>query len=125
MPAPKTLAGRMVLWIQLRDRARPLLAEVPHLQSDHTTFELELAGLLALDQQQETVTASLRETTRLRDEAVERVNELRNRLAAGLQAHFGPKSEKLIEFGVSPRKKRARRRKGEEPQAAPDAAVAT
>jgi hypothetical protein len=123
MPTPNSLADKLKDWSQLRDRIKPLLGEVPHLQSDHAAFELELAGLIALDQRQEAITAELRRTTRLRDEAVERARKLRNRLSAGLQSHFGPESEQLIEFAVSPRKKRSRRTKGEKPPAAGGAAA--
>jgi len=38
------------------------------------------------------------------------VRLLNNRVVAGLQAHFGPESERLIEFGIPPRKRRKRRK---------------
>lgn len=37
---------------------------------------------------------------------------LNNRLVAGLQAHFGPEHERLIAFGVPPRRRRPNRKKG-------------
>ena len=36
---------------------------------------------------------------------------LNNRLVAGLQAHFGPEHERLVAFGVPPRRRRANRNK--------------
>lgn len=118
MPSPNSLADRLKLRTLLRDRVRPLLGELTHLATDHATFEQELASLVTLDQLQQSLTADLRETTRLRDEADGRVTKIRNRLAAGLQAQYGPDSEKLIEFGINPRRRRRGRKKEEEPPVA-------
>ncbi len=123
MPVPSTRAGRLDKWYLLRDKLKPRLDELPHLQVDHAGFEQELVQLVRLDQQQETITAELRETTRLRDESETRASKHRNRLVAGLQHHFGHESEKLIEFGINPRKRRSRRKKSDNaPEAAAKAA---
>ena len=106
----KSMADKFKHWEKLRDRAKLLLEEVPHLRVDHTAFEDALRKVQELDQEQGSVTGKLREITRLRDEAAERTRKLRNRVVATLQGHFGPESERLIEFGVSPRTGRARKK---------------
>ncbi len=123
MPFPNSLAERLKGWILLRDRMKPILADVPHLQADFAAFETELATLISLDQQQESITARLRDTTKLRGQSDVRVNKLRNRLAPGLQAHLGPDSELLLEFGITPRKRRRRRKKEEQPKMPTDSAA--
>lgn len=108
---PRSLADRLKKWEQLRDTVPGVLEEAPHLRDDHATFDQALKQMVALEHEQEAATARLREATRLRDEQDERMRLLKNRLVAGLQAHFGPESERLIEFSIPPRRKRTRRRK--------------
>jgi len=112
VPSPKSLADRLKKWEQLRDTVPQVLAEAPHMQTDHTDFDQALKALVLLEHDQEAATARLREATRRRDEQAVRVRLLNNRLVAGLQAHFGPEHERLIAFGVPPRRRRANRKKG-------------
>jgi len=110
VPIPRSLADRLKKWEQLRDKVPTVLEETPHLREEHTNFDQALKQLVLFEHQQETATARLREATRLRDEQDKRVRLLNNRLVAGLQAHFGPESERLIEFAIPPRRRRRRRK---------------
>ncbi|HVF58669.1 MAG TPA: hypothetical protein VNJ70_02480 [Thermoanaerobaculia bacterium] len=115
VPIPRSLADRLKKWEQLRDKVPTVLEQTPHLREEHANFDQALKQLVLFEHEQEAATARLREATRLRDEQDNRVRLLNNRLVAGLQAHFGPESERLIEFAIPPRRRR-RRRKSELPQ---------
>jgi DNA repair ATPase RecN len=113
---PNSLADKFKRWGQLGERAKLVLDQAPGVAPNHKALEEELARLVALEHEHGSITAKLRKATRLRDEAAERVRKLRNRVVAGLQAHFGPESEELIEYGVSPRKRRVRRKAERPPE---------
>jgi hypothetical protein len=57
--------------------------------------------------------ADLQEVNRQRAELAKQGDETRNRLAASLQAEHGFKSERLLEFGIKPRRFRGRIKKKE------------
>jgi hypothetical protein len=115
---PNSLADRLKRWEQLRDTVPSILEQAPHMREDYTAFAAALATLIELEHTQEASTARLREATRLRDEQDIRVRLLNNKVVAGLQAQFGPEQERLIEFGIPPRRRRKPRKK-EQPTAPP------
>ena len=100
----------------------PLLPEMPHLSGVHT----ELAGIITrseeLDARHEALKAETRELNRIRLELARTGDDLRNRLGAALQTVHGFKSEKLIEFGLKPRRARGRDKKPRTSRKAPAAA---
>jgi len=89
----------------------PQLGELPLLVPLHT----ELKGIILqseeLDTRQAALKAETQEINRIREELATRGDELRNRIAATLRTVHGFDSEKLIEFGVQPKRKRGRDRK--------------
>lgn len=115
VPVTRSYADRLKKWEQLRDAIPKVFEEAPFLREDHAAFDQALKQLVELEHEQEAATARLREATRLRVEQDDRVRLLNNRLVAGLQAHYGPESERLIEYHIPPRKRR-RRRKSEPAQ---------
>jgi hypothetical protein len=101
---------RIAVWKVLHTGVRPLLAEMPYLTELHT----ELGGVIVrseeLDVRHEALKAETREVNRIREELARSGEELRNRIGAALQTMHGFRSERLIEFGLKPRRARGRDR---------------
>jgi hypothetical protein len=123
---------RIARWKVMSVGLKPVLNELPLLAPLHTELEEVILQSEQLDARSEALNAETREVNRLRDELVKRGDELRSRLGASLQTVHGFKSEKLIEFGITPRKSRGRDRKprarrngAQSPQPATSAASAT
>lgn len=67
--------------------------------------------------------AEFQQSTRDQEVLVEEARELANRIRSGVRTIYGVRSEKLVEFGLKPQRKRARlksRKKPVEPAAAAD-----
>jgi hypothetical protein len=102
-------------WLQTVTATAANAAELAHL--DHLRIALE--GLLeefqGLSTQQDVLAATRQDISKrmvtLRIEG----NRIAAFLRAGARQHYGPDSEKLVEFGIKPA--RRRRRKGTEPEA--------
>jgi hypothetical protein len=110
---------KVARWKVIHTGVVPLLPEMPHLSGMHT----ELAGIIArseeLDARHEALKAETRELNRIRLELAKTGDDLRNRLGAALQTVHGFKSEKLIEFGLKPRRARGRDKKPRTSRKAP------
>lgn len=105
----KTFAAKMAEWRYLVEHGRPLLAEAPHLTGDHAALEAAYDQAQALDAEAQMLRSRRKEVYQLRREAEIKGDELRARLAGALIHQFGPKSERLISFGVSPRPREVKR----------------
>lgn len=119
---------RIARWKVMAVGLEPQLPELPLIVPLHT----ELKGIILqsedLDARHEALKAETQEINRTRDELATRGDELRNRLAAALKTLHGFDSEKLIEFGIQPKRgrgrdKKSRKRRGQ-PQPAPAPAAA-
>jgi hypothetical protein len=121
---------RIARWKVMTTSLKPQLGDLPLLAPLHAELEGTILQSEELDARHEALKAETREVNRLRDELAKKGDDLRNRMAATLQTIHGFKSEKLIEFGVQPRRTRGRdrqarkRRNPEQPTQAP-AATAT
>lgn len=123
-----TKPERIARWKVMTTGLEPQLGELPLLAPLHT----ELKGITLqseeLDARHEALKAETQEINRTRDEIAARGDELRNRIAATLKTVHGFDSERLIEFGIRPKRgrgrdKKARKRRGQpEPAPAPAAA---
>jgi hypothetical protein len=120
---------RIARWKVMTAGLKPQLGDLPLLAPLHAELESAILQSEELDARHEALKAETREVNRLRDELAKKGDDLRSRMAATLQTIHGFKSEKLIEFGVQPRRTRgrdrqARKRRNQEPTQAP-AATAT
>lgn len=102
---------RIARWKVMLVGLKPVLPEYPLMAPLHTELEEVTQQSEQLDARSEALKAETREINRLRDDLAKRGDELRSRLGAALQTVHGFKSEKLIEFGIAPRKSRGRDRK--------------
>jgi hypothetical protein len=105
-----TLPERIARWKVIKSGLEPLLPEMPHLAGLHGELGAAIDQSEELDARNEALKAEARENTRLREELGKTGDDLRNRLGAALKTHFGFKSEKLLEFGILPRRTRGRDR---------------
>jgi hypothetical protein len=109
MSTPKSIEESLLDWRQMLDNLAPHLDEMPQLRPLHEAFEALLAEAGALQNERYLHASRLREVNRKRRDAHAAGRELRNRVVASLQGALGSKSEQLIEFGVKPRPRDARR----------------
>lgn len=102
---------RIARWKVMHTGLKPQLGEYPLLVPLHAELEAVILQSEELDAKSEALKAEAREVNRLREELAKKGDDLRSRLGATLKTVHGFKSEKLIEFGIAPRKTRGRDRK--------------
>jgi hypothetical protein len=106
-----TLPERIARWKVIVAGLKPLLPEMPHLVALHADLERAIDQSEELDTRSEALKAESREVNRMREDIARNGDDLRNRLGASLKTLHGFNSEKLIEFGLQPRRTRGRDRK--------------
>ena len=104
----KTLPERIARWRLMIGGLTPILPEMPFLTEMHNELDATTTELEELERRHEALKAETREINRLRDELARTGDDLRNRLGAALRTRHGFTSEKLIEFGLQPRRTRGR-----------------
>jgi len=109
MSKPKSFKESLVIWRTMADNVAKHLEELPQLRDLQDALAAHVDRSLALQRESELYESRLREVNHEKAVAFVEGRELRNRLALGLQAVVGAYSEKLIEFGVTPRPRFARR----------------
>ena len=124
-----SVPDRIARWKVMTVGLRPQLGEFPSLVDLHAELESVTLQSEDLDARHEALKAETREVNRLRAELAKRGDELRSRLGATLQSAYGFRSEKLIEYGIPPRRARSRpqskSRAAAEPTPAPEASSGT
>jgi hypothetical protein len=105
-----TLPERIARWKVIHTNLTPVLPEMPHLTELHTELGKVITQSEDLDGRNEALKAESREVTRMRDDLGKTGDDLRNRLGAALRTVHGFDSEKLLEFGLQPRRTRGRDR---------------
>ena len=99
---------RIARWKVMTAALEPQLGDLPLLAPLHAELKDVTLQSEDLDARHEALKAETREVNRKRDELAKKGDDLRARLAASLQTVHGFRSEKLIEFGVQPRRVRGR-----------------
>ena len=103
-----TIPERIARWKVISAGLKPLLTDMPHLADLHGQLEKVITQSEELDARAEALKAESRAVNANRTALAKSGDDLRARLAASLQTTYGFKSEKLIEFGLQPRKARGR-----------------
>ena len=121
---------RIARWKVMTVALEPQLGDLPLLAPLHAELKDVTSESGELDARHEALKAETREVNRKRDELAKKGDDLRARMAASLQTVHGFRSEKLIEFGVKPRRARgrdlqARKRRSEKADPAPAAPSGT
>jgi hypothetical protein len=99
---------RIARWKVIAAGLKSLLPEMPHLAAMHGELEQVILQSEELDARHEALKAETREVNRTREDLAKSGDDLRQRLGASLRTHFGFTSERLIEFGLPPRRTRGR-----------------
>jgi hypothetical protein len=105
-----SIPERIARWKVIQVGVRPLLPEMPYLTDLHTELGNVIVQSEELDVRHEALKAETREVNLIREELARSGDDLRNRIGAALQTVHGFRSEKLIEFGLKPRRARGRDR---------------
>lgn len=84
---------------------------VPSVEKHRTAAVQTLAEIKALKTLQKTLTADKQKATKDLQNAVRRLKELTIFLRTAIRGDIGPRTEKLVEFGIAPMRRRVRRAK--------------
>jgi hypothetical protein len=103
-----TIPERIARWKLITGGLKPMLGDMPHLAELHGELEKTILQSEQLDARSEALKAESREVNATRDTLAKAGDDLRRRLGAALQTAFGFRSEKLLEFGIPPRRTRGR-----------------
>ena len=110
----QSLAERVSRWDTLVSNLEPALGELPHLASYVTELKGMLIQARELGHRQDSLRAQAQDNNVTLTDLAVQGDKLRRRLGAALNAQFGFTSEKLLQFGIRPRRLPVRRKKGEE-----------
>ena len=89
--------------------------ETPHLEGSRAIFDGKVARVHELVQEQAEKLADKQDVTRRVQEALSDAQRMATALRAALKSHYGPDSERLVEFGIQPFRGRIRRQSQPEP----------
>jgi len=92
-------------------------AETPQLEGSRAIFDGMVARVHELAQKQAELTADKQDVTQQLQAETGEAQRMATALRAALKVHYGPDSERLVEFGVQPF--RGRVRKPKEPEVPP------
>ena len=113
---PRTSFADVVLdWEKLTAACQANAADLPGLEPILRELQTLLAETQALGKQQDAQKAAVQQTTLEIRERVTRGRLLATRLRDGVKSFYGTRTEKVIEFGVRPFRKRVRPPKPIEP----------
>lgn len=110
----KGFAENTVTWERLSERLKEHAAALPHLQEQRAELEAVIQEARALKSEHLNLTAAALSAARRLRETVARGNQLESRLRLLLKGSLGGQSEKLIQFGVQPRRPRRKKKDDEE-----------
>ena len=99
-------------------------SETPQLEGSRTIFGGKVVQVLELSQEQAGLTADKQDVTRQFQEALADAQRMATAMRAALKSHYGPDSDRLVEFGIQPFRYRSRKRTEPEPLPPPIEAVA-
>jgi hypothetical protein len=92
------------------------LSEVPQLAQSRDLFEVAVSRAHTLIREQAVLNANKQEKSRQIKEAITDGQRLATILRKGLLQHYGPRSERLVEFGIQPFRGKKSKPAPEEPE---------
>lgn len=107
-------------WKVLATNLLSQLETLPHLAPRHQEITRILAEAETLEVRQSLLKADLQEVNRKRREILKVGEDLRNRIGAILRAEHGFTSERLVEFGLKPKRIIRRTRKQDDQTRPPE-----
>lgn len=112
-------------WELLLGRVTANAADLPFLDAYRAQLEAELTGLKESIERQTALVSAAQQETRVVEGFLQRGNVLAVNVKAGIRTRYGNRSDKLVEFGMRPLRKRRvsaevkRKRREEEEEGAP------
>ncbi len=111
-------------WKVMAVNLQPQLDKLPQLTGRYNELVKTASDADALETRQAQLTADLQEVNHQRRDLLKSGEDLRNRIGAALKAEHGFTSERLLEFGLKPRRSRGRSKKAtQQPTPAPTPAT--
>lgn len=98
-------------WKVMAVNLQPQLDKLPQLTTKYTDLVKTTSDAEVLETRQAQLTADLQEVNHQRRDLLKSGEDLRNRIGAVLRAEHGFTSERLLEFGLKPRRARGRGKK--------------
>jgi hypothetical protein len=105
----KSYKENLVDWGTLAANLAAHLAELPQLAADQRALADLVAQARALQEERERARAYLQDLNQRRMAVVGQALRVQSRIAEGVRNAYDLDSEKLVEFGVKPRRKKVRR----------------
>lgn len=96
-------------WEQVVAAQEANTAEIPHMEAPLAKLRGLLEQARNLTKQQDALTAGKQDVSKQLRKTIREGQRLANLMRVGAQEHFGPESEKLVEFGVQPFRGRAKK----------------
>ncbi len=96
-------------WEALLTALREHAPNLPNLEAGRIAFEEHLAKTKEMKARQDSQTAARQEATQELNKLLKDGGELAIKLRALVKGILGPKSERLVQFGVAPLRKRRRK----------------
>jgi hypothetical protein len=115
MPEINSYAGTTDAWERLLVATQENLEQLPSVEPHRSALEKHLQATKTVKARQDSHTAARQEATQELRAMIGQGRELVIRLRGAIRAELGPRSERLVQFGIAPIRKRTRRRKPEEP----------
>jgi hypothetical protein len=102
----QSMAQTQVQWENLLAGIKINEAELPHVEIYSAPLDVQLAGLKAELARRSALQAEVRRSTRTILQFLKAGRSLGSRIGSYLKACYGFDSERLVEFGLEPRKRR-------------------
>jgi uncharacterized protein (UPF0335 family) len=113
----ESFANTIRQWERLIAASEANAAELDYLVAEREELRQMLERVKKLKQEQDALTAAKQQVTRSLDAAKDDGREIAVRMRHGLRIRYGHKDEKLVQFGLKPRRKpRRRSQKEREPK---------
>lgn len=109
MSKSKSYKEKLVDWGTLADNVASHLTDFPHLATDQKALADLVTQARGMQDQRDTTKAGLQDLNQQRRALASQATRLQNRLAAGVRNAYDVDSERLVEFGIKPVRKKVRR----------------
>jgi hypothetical protein len=95
-----TLAAKIDRWQNMNSHVQAQLADFPQLKDFQTKFQQVIAEATTLRTEMKAIEADALDATARRNEIIQAGDDLYSRLSHGLRSVLGPKSERLVKYGL-------------------------
>jgi hypothetical protein len=112
-------------WEDLAVKVEVNAAELPYLTETRSQLVVTTEAAKAASVRQSTLLSQYQQATRDLQKLLSEGGELATKLRNGIRTQYGLKSEKLVEFGMQPRRRRSRKKEEPGPAATPAPAGST